>query len=37
VTSGVRKAINLTSVSKGMYFIKLDDGKDAVTQKLVIQ
>jgi subtilisin-like proprotein convertase family protein len=37
VTTGVRKAIDLRNVSKGMYFIKLDDGKDAVTQKLVIQ
>lgn len=37
VTTGVRKAIDLTNVAKGMYFIKLDDGKDAVTQKLIIQ
>jgi len=37
VTTGVRKTIDLRNVSKGMYFIKLDDGNDAVTQKLVIQ
>lgn len=37
VTTGVRKSIDLTNVSKGMYFIRSDDGKNAVTQKLVIQ
>ena len=37
VTTSVRKTMDLTSVAKGMYFIKLDDGKDAVTQKLIIQ
>lgn len=37
VSGSVRKAIDLSSVAKGMYFIKLDDGKDALTQKLIIQ
>ena len=37
VVGGLRKTIDLSRISKGMYFLKLEDGTNAITRKLMIQ
>ena len=35
IASGVRKAIDLSHVADGMYFLRLDDGQSTITRKLI--
>ncbi|MBP9151720.1 MAG: T9SS type A sorting domain-containing protein [Flavobacteriales bacterium] len=37
VNSSLRKAIDLSLLSKGMYFLKLEDGVESIDRKLIIQ
>jgi hypothetical protein len=37
ITSGVRKAVDLSSLSNGMYFLKLDNGSSSITKKIIKQ
>ena len=37
VNSNLRKAIDLSTLSKGMYFLKLEDGTESIARKLIIQ
>ena len=37
ITSGLRKTVDLTSLSNGMYFLKLDNGTSSTTKKIVKQ
>jgi subtilisin-like proprotein convertase family protein len=37
VNSSLRKTIDLSLLSKGMYFLKLEDGTESIARKLIIQ
>jgi len=37
VNSNLRKAIDLSNLSKGIYFLKLEDGTESIARKLIIQ